>query len=126
MVESPIVTGELETARQLVQFLEHDGFQLEAAVWAADSEGRGRLYLVPANYDDHDRTELRETVRVAYTISKHKEDLPDRHDLRYSIVSLRHPVLQAVRSASAATGKLQGLYSDGTYIDTAYVLRPAA
>lgn len=125
MVAGATVTGEVETARRLVDLLEKDGFQLDVAVWAADSEGRGRLYLVPTEQDSSDRDELRQTVRVAYTMSAHKDELPDRHELKYSIVGPQHPVIQAVRSASTG-GKLQGLYGDGTYIDTAYVLRPAA
>jgi hypothetical protein len=126
MATGAVVMGEIETARRVVELLEKDGFGLDAAVWATDGEGRGRLYLVPSNLGDNDRDELRQTVRVAYTISAHKEELPDRHDLKYSIVGSKHPVIQAVRSVPAAGGKLQGLYGDGTYIDTAYVLRPAA
>jgi hypothetical protein len=126
MAAETVVTGQIETAKRLVDLLEKDGFQLDGAVWAADSDGHGRLYLVPSDLDNNNRDELRQTVRVAYTISAHREELPDRHDLKYSIVSSKHPVIQAVRSASAATGKLQGLYNDGTYIETAYVLRPAA
>lgn len=126
MVTGTVVTGEIETAKRLVDLLEKDGFHLDVAVWAADSDGRGRLYLVPAGLTDNNSNKLRQTVRVAFTISAHKEELPDRHDLKYSVVDSQHPVIQAVRSASAASGKLQGLYGEGTYVDTAYVLRPAA
>ncbi len=125
MVADALVIGELATARKLVELLEQDGFRLDAAVWAADDEGHSRLYLVPT-YSNNDRDELRQTVRVAYTISAHRDELPDRHELRYSIVNADHPIIQAVGGASAVSGKLRGLYKDGTYIDTAYVLRPAA
>ncbi len=123
MAESTAVTGELATARRLVELLEQDGFALDVAVWAKDDEAEGRLYLVP-----HSRNEskLRQTIRVATTISKHKDELPDRHDLRYSIVASDHPVIRAVRSATPVAGKVQGVYDKGTYIDTAYVFRPAA
>jgi hypothetical protein len=123
MVESQAIAGELATARRLVELLEQDGFGLAAAVWAVDEEGEGRLYLVPSQQND---TDLKQTIRVAYTISQHKDELPDRHDLRYSIVDSGHPVVQAVRSASSVAGKVRGVYKNGTYIDTAYVLRPAA
>ncbi len=123
MAESTVVTGELATARRLVELLEQDGFRLDAAVWVVDDEGRGRLYLVP---HDRNESELKQTIRVAHTISQHKDKLPDRHDLLYSIVAPDHPVIQAVRSVSPGTGKIQGIYNNGTYIDTAYVLRAAA
>jgi hypothetical protein len=123
MVESDVVTGELATARRLVDLLERDGYGLDSAVWVVDDEGQGRLYLVPRKKGE---SHLKETIRVAYTITAHKDELPDRHDLRYSIVESSDPVIQAVRSATGTTGKLRGIYKDGTYIDTAYVLRPAA
>lgn len=123
MAESKAVTGELATASRLVDLLEQGGFGLEAAVWVVDDEGHGRLYLVPS---DRNESDLRQTIRVAQTMSENKDELPDRHDLRYSIVDSHHPVIQAVRSVSTATGKLQGIYKNGTYIDTAYVLRTAA
>jgi hypothetical protein len=123
MVESEAVTGELATARRLVELLEQDGFKLDFAVWAKDDEEEGRLYLVP-----HERGEskLKQSIRVATTISKHKDELPDRHDLRYSIVTNDDPVIRAVRSAVPIAGKVRGVYKQGTYIDTAYVFRPAA
>src|ERR1700727_1003653 len=97
MAESETVTGELATARRLVELLEEDGFKLDFAVWAKDAEEEGRLYLVP-----HERTEskLKQSIRVATTISKHKDQLPDRHDLRYSVVTSDDPVIRAVRSAT--------------------------
>ncbi len=123
MVESEAVTGELATARRLVELLEQDGFKLDFAIWAKDDEEEGRLYLVP-----HERGEskLKQSIRVATTISKHKDELPDRHDLRYSIVTAEDPMIRAVRSATPIGGKVRGVYRQGTYIDTAYVFRPAA
>jgi hypothetical protein len=123
MAESETVTGELATARRLVELLEEDGFKLDFAVWAKDDEEEGRLYLVP-----HERAEskLKQSIRVAATISKHKNELPDRHDLQYSIVTAEDPVIRAVRSATPVAGKVRGVYRQGTYIDTAYVFRPAA
>ncbi len=123
MVESDAVIGELATARRLVELLEQDGYGLESAMLVVDDEGQGRLYLVPRKRSG---SNLEETVRVAYTISAHKDELPGRHDLRYSIVAPDDPVIQAVRSASATAGQVRGIYKDGTYVDTAYVLRPAA
>jgi hypothetical protein len=123
MAERATVTGELATARRLVELLEQDGFKLDVAVWAKDDEDEGRLYLVPHNRDE---SKLKQSIRVATTISKHKDELPDRHDLRYSIVTSDHPVIRAVQSATPVAGKVQGVYEEGTYIDTAYVFRPAA
>lgn len=123
MAESETVSGELATARRLVELLEKDGFKLDFAIWARDEGQEGRLYLVP-----HERKEskLKQSVRVATTISKHKDELPGRHDLRYSIVTAEDPVIRAVRSATPLGGKVEGVYRQGTYIDTAYVFRPAA
>lgn len=123
MAENDAVSGELETARRLVDLLEKDGFDLVAAVWAIDDEGQGRLYLVPRQSEE---SELKQTVRVAYTISEHKDELPDRHELRYSVVDSSHPVIQAVRPAASRTRTIRGVHRGGTYIDRAYVLRPAA
>ena len=123
MVENDFMTEELATAKRLVDLLEQDGYSLESAVWVVDEEGSGRLYLVPRKRVASD---LQETIRVAYTISAHKEELPARHDLRYSIVEPENPIIQAIRSATRRGGKVRGIFKDGTYIDTAYVLRPAA
>lgn len=123
MAENAAVIGEFATAKRLVDLLEEDGFRLDSAVWVPDDEGHGRLYLVPR---DRSENNLRQTIRVAQTISKHKDDLPDRGDLQFSIVDPDHTVISAVRSVSGKAGKLHGLYKDGTYIDTAYVLRAAA
>jgi hypothetical protein len=112
-----------DTAQRLVDFLEQDGFDIEMAVWALDDESQGRLYLVPR---DRSEGKLKQTIRVAHTISDHKEELPGRHDLRYSVVEPDNPVVQAVRSASSSGGRVRGAYSNGTYVDEAYVLRPAA
>jgi hypothetical protein len=123
MVTQQAVDGVFDTAQRLVDFLEQDGFDIEVAVWAVDDEGQGRLYLVPR---DRSESELRQTIRVAHTISDHKEELPGRHDLRYSVVEPDNAVVQAVRSASSSGGRVSGVYSNGTYVDEAYVLRPAA
>jgi hypothetical protein len=123
MAEKTIVTGEVATARRLVELLEQDGFRLDVAVWATDDEEEGRLYLVPR---DRSESKLKQSIRVATTISKHKDELPDRHDLRYSIVTSENPVIRAIRSATPVAGKVRGVYEKGTYIDTAYVFRPAA
>jgi hypothetical protein len=123
MVAQQALAGELETAQQLLDLLEQDGFVIETAVWALDDEGHGRLYIVP---DDSAEDVLRQTIRVAHTIVDHKDELPGRHDLRYSVVRLDNPVVQAVRSVSSPNGRVRGAYSNGTYVDEAYVLRPAA
>jgi len=123
MVENDSVTAELATAKRLVDFLEQDGYRIDTAVWVVDDEGSGRLYLVPHQVG---RSNLQETIRVASTISAHKDELPARHDLRYSIVDSKNPIVQAVRSAAVTRGRVRGIFKDGTYIDTAYVLRPAA
>jgi hypothetical protein len=122
MAESETVSDELSTARHLVELLERDDFKLDFAVWAKD-EDEGRLYLVP-----HTRHEskLRQSIRVAAIISKYKQELPGRHDLRYSIVTPDDPIIRAVRSAVPVAGKIRGIYRQGTYIDTAYVFRTAA
>jgi len=120
MAEKTIVTGEVATARRLVELLEQDGFRLDVAVWTTDDE-EGRLYLVPR---DRSESKLKQSIRVATTISKHKDELPDRHDLRYSIVTSESPVIRAIRSATPVA--VRGVYEKGTYIDTAYVFRSAA
>jgi len=121
MAENDFVTGELATAKRLVDLLERDGFGIEAA-WVIDDEGSGRHYLVPR---EKGKSDLQETIRVAQTISAHKDELPARYDVRYSIVEANDPIIQAVKSA-ASVGEVRGIFKDGTYIDTAYVLRPAA
>ena len=123
MVENDSVTAEFATARRLIDFLEQDGYRIDNAVWVVDDEGNGRLYLVPHQAG---HSNLQETIRVASTISAHKDELPARHDLRYSIVDSKNPIIQAVKSASGTRGRVRGIFKDGTYIDTAYVLRPAA
>jgi hypothetical protein len=123
MAEKTPVTGELATAQRLVELLEQDGFKLDVALWAMNEEGEGRLYLVP---HDQGASKLNNSIRVATTISRYKDQLPDRHDLRYSIVTSDDPVIRAVRSATTVGGKVRGVYKQGTYIDTAYVFRPAA
>jgi hypothetical protein len=123
MAENETVTGELATARRLVELLEHDGFKLDFAVWAKGNEENGRLYIVP---HERDESKLKQTIRVATIISNHKDELPDRHDLRYSIVTLDDPIVRAIQSATPIAGKVEGVYRQGTYIDTAYVFRPAA
>lgn len=123
MVESSTVAGEVATARRLVELLEQDGFKLDFAAWAKDNEEDGRLYLVP-----HERSEskLKQSIRVATTISRHKDELPGRHELRYSVVTSENPVIRAIRSASPVGGKVGGIYRQGTYVDTAYVFPTAA
>jgi hypothetical protein len=123
MVENDSMTAELATVKRLVEFLEQDGYRIDTAVWVVDEEGSGRLYLVPHRAGD---SNLKEMIRVASTISAHKDELPARHDLRYSVVDAKDPVIQAIKSVRTPRGKVRGIFKDGTYIDTAYVLRPAA
>jgi hypothetical protein len=123
MVTQQTVSGVFDTARRLVDFLEQDGFDIEAAVWILDEEGRGRLYLVPC---ERSEGELKQTIRVAETIARHREQLPERHDLLYSVVKPDNPVVQAVTSVRSPDGRIRGAYSNGTYVDEAYVFRPAA
>jgi hypothetical protein len=123
VVAQQAVVGEFETAQRLLALLEQDGFAIEVAVWALDDEGRGRLYIVPKDRSD---SSLRQTIEVATTIVNHKDELPGRHDLRYSLVRNDNPIVQAVRSVSSPDGRVRGAYSNGTYVDEAYILRPAA
>jgi len=117
------VSGVFDTARRLVDFLEQDGFDIETAVWVLDEEGRGRLYLVPR---DGSAGELKQMITVAETISRHREQLPERHDLLYSVVKPDNRVVQAVTSVGSPDGRVRGAYSNGIYVDEAYVFRPAA
>jgi len=117
------MNSELVTAERLVALLNQEGFGLQAAVWAVEEDGRGRLYLVPRKYSDD---KLEQSIRVAYVITEHKDELPGRHDLLYSIVDANHPVIRAVLAASPKAGKVRGAYSNGTYIDEAYVFPTAA
>lgn len=123
MVAQQALAGEFETARRLLDLLEKDGFLIETAIWALDEEGRGRLYIVP---QERGERALRQTIRVAQTIVDHGDELPGRDDLLYSIVKPDNPLVQAVRSSSSPNGRVRGAYSNGTYVDEAYVLRPAA
>ena len=123
MVTSEIMTSEPATAERLVALLEQEGFGLQTAVWVVEEEGRGRLYLVPREHNDD---ELKQTIRVAYVISAHKDELPGRHDLLYSVVDSNHPIIRAVLTAAPKAGKVRGAYSNGTYVDEAYVFPTAA
>ena len=123
MVTQQTVSGVFDTARRLVDFLEQDGFHIEAAVWVLDEEGRGRLYLVPR---DKSEGELKQTIRVAETVARHREQLPEWHDVLYSVVKSNDKVVQAVTSVRSPDGRVRGAYSNGIYVDEAYVLRPAA
>jgi hypothetical protein len=123
MVTQQTLNGVFETARRLVDFLEQDGFDIETAVWALDDEGRGRLYLVPR---DRSAGKLKQMKSVAETMSRHRDELPERHDLRYSVVNPDDQIVQAVTSVRSPDGRIRGAYSNGTYVDEAYVLRPAA
>jgi len=124
MVTWPPLASEFETAKKLVDFLEDDGFKLQAAVFALNDEGRGRLYLVPV---EQSSARLEQMVEVAHLISNHREELPGRHDLLYSVVKSDNPIVQAVMSAGPSDGPVRGVYEHGTYVDEAYVLhRPAA
>jgi hypothetical protein len=123
MVAQQTLVGQFDTARQLLDLLEQDGFALQAAVWALDDEGRGRLYIVPKDLSESD---LRQTIRVAHTIVNHKDELPGRHDLLYSVVKPNNAIVQAVTSVGSPDGHVRGAYNNGTYVDEAYVLRPAS
>lgn len=123
MVEDEIVNSELATAIRLVDLLDRDGFPVDAAVWVIDDEGSGRLYLVPRQ---RSQSNLQDTIRVARTMSDHKEELPARHDVRYSIVDAQNPIIQAVQSAAVTRGRVRGVFKNGTYVSNAYVLRSAA
>jgi hypothetical protein len=123
MVTQQTLSGIFDTARRLVDFLEQDGFDIETAAWVLDDEGRGRLYLVPR---ERSAGKLQQMRSVAETMSRHKDELPERHDLRYSVVNPDDPVVRAVTSVRSPDGRIRGAYSNGTYVDEAYVLRPAA
>ncbi|ABD88806.1 hypothetical protein [Rhodopseudomonas palustris] len=123
MVAQQAVAGEFETARRLLDLLEQDGFLVETAIWVLDDEGQGRLYIVPRERSER---ALRQTIRIAQTIVDHSDELPDRDDLLYSVVKPDNPIVQAVMSVSARNNRVRGAYSNGTYVDEAYILRPAA
>ncbi len=123
MATWPPVVSEFETAKKLVDFLEVDGFGLQHAVFALNEEGRGRLYLVPIKQSG-DR--LEQMVDVAHVIANHRDELPGRHDLLYSVVKPDNPIVQAVLSAKPSDGLVRGVSRHGTYVDEAYVLRSAA
>jgi hypothetical protein len=122
MVASTTVAGELETARRLVGLLQTDGFDLDVAIWAVDEDGRGRLFLVPRNGIGDT---LEQMVRVATTISTHRDELPDRHDLRYSVVNREHPIVRAVADRAKSSRQIFGLVADGIYYDMVQVLTPS-
>ena len=124
MVAQQTLSGVFDTARRLVDLLEQGGFDIETAVWVLDEEGRGgRLYLVPR---DGSAGELKQMIRVAETISRHRDQLPEWHDVLYSVVKPDDRVVQAVTSVRSPDGRVRGAYSNGVYVDEAYVLRPAA
>jgi hypothetical protein len=123
VVAQEAVAGEFETARRLLDLLEQDGFLVETAIWVLDDEGQGRLYIVPRERSER---ALRQTIRVAQTIVDHSDELPGRDDLLYSVVKPDNPIVRAVMSVSARNNRVRGAYSNGTYVDEAYVLRPAA
>ena len=123
MVTLQTLSGIFDTARRLVDFLEQDGFDIETAAWVLDEEGRGRLYLVPR---ERSAGKLKQMRSVAETISRHRDELPESHDLLYSVVNPDDPVIQAVTSVRSPDGRVRGAYSNGTYVDEAYVFRPAA
>jgi hypothetical protein len=123
MVTLQTLNGIFDTARRLVDFLERDGFDIETAAWVLDDEGRGRLYIVPR---ERSAGKLEQMRSVAETISRHRDELPERHDLLYSVVNPDNPVVQAVTSVRSPDGRIRGAYSNGTYVDEAYVFRPAA
>jgi hypothetical protein len=123
MVTLQTLNGIFDTARRLVDFLEQDGFDIETAAWVLDDEGRSRLYIVPR---ERSAGKLEQMRSVAETISRHRDELPERHDLLYSVVNPDNAVVQAVTSVRAPDGRIRGAYSNGTYVDEAYVFRPAA
>jgi hypothetical protein len=123
MVTLQTLNGIFDTARRLVDFLEQDGFDIETAAWVLDDEGRGRLYIVPR---ERSAGKLEQMRSVTETISRHRDELPERHDLLYSVVKPDNPVVQAVTSVRSPDGRIRGAYSNGTYVDEAYVFRPAA
>lgn len=112
------------TAERLVDFLEADGFNLEAAVWSQDEADRWRLYLLPSNRSEGS---LRSTVGVAYTLSRHADELPDREDLLFSVVGPNDPIIRAVKGLNLGKvrerRRVDGVYGDGQYVDRAYILR---
>ncbi len=124
MVETVSLDPTGITAERLVDFLENDGYPVEAAVWTTDDADRWRLYIVPT---DHSETDLRSTIRVAYTMSKHSDELPDRDELLYSVVGPDHPVVRALKALNLGEvrgrRKISGVYGNGYYIDKAYVFR---
>jgi hypothetical protein len=123
MVTLQTLSGIFDTARRLVDFLEQDGFDIETAAWVVEDEGRSRLYIVPRKRSGG---KLEQMKSVAETISRHRDELPESHDLRYSVVNPDDPLIQAVTSVRSPDGRIRGAYSNGTYVDEAYVFRPAA
>ena len=123
MAATQTLISDFETAQRLVDFLEKDGFALQAAVYAMNDEGKGRLYLVPVDYATGT---LDQMVQVSQTIANHRGALPGRYDLQFSVVRPDNAIVEAVTSAGSPDGHVRGVLKNGTYVDEAYVLRPAA
>jgi hypothetical protein len=109
---------------RLIDFLDTDGFPAETAVLTQDDLDRWRLYLVPK---ERSETDLKSTIKVAWTLSNHADELPDRDELLFSVVAPDHPIIKAIKTLKLGRvkkrRKVEGVYGGDHYIDRAYVFR---
>ena len=126
MGEAAALTTTFDTAQQLVRILPEEGYNLRAAVWTLKGEDRWTLLLVPAHPFEGN---LKETVKVAYVISKRRDELPGRHNLQFEVVEESDPTITAVTEVSRtlrhAPREFEGLHHGSTYVEKAYVLKAA-
>ena len=126
MVEAAASTTAFETAQRLVRILPEEGYRLKAAVWVMRGEESWRLLLVPDHPFDGN---LKETVKVAYNISKRRNDLPGWQNLQFEVVEESDPTIEAVSDATRGIRhvpvELEGIHHGTTYVDRAVVLKAA-
>jgi hypothetical protein len=114
------------TAGRFVDAAERDGTRLAAAVWAADNNDRGRLYLVP---DQPRRGRGLEGVhhRLASVLQGLLQESPAFGELMFSVVHDHFPVIDSLRGSGIGSRRLpfvvRGTYGGGTYLDRATVFR---
>jgi hypothetical protein len=124
--EATTLTSPLETAQRLVPILVAEGYGLKLAAWTMTGDDKWRLLLVP---DHAFEGNLKETVKVAYVISKHRDELPGRHDLQFELVEETDPRAVAIRAAARGLRPLPreiaSVHHGAAYIERAFVLKAA-
>jgi hypothetical protein len=123
MVAAASLTPEVATADRLVELLRRDRFPLRAAALATDEDERWRLYIAPNRKPAKD---LHDMLLVATTISRHAEAARDILDLLYSVVEENSPLLVELRRKISRKATLpaaaHGIFADGRFIETAWLL----